>query len=321
MAKLAKLSYKHDSIRDPEDFSDEEPWCSSDGESWCSSDGESWCSSDGESWCSSDGEPCCSSDEENPVKFENEILLGVLKKVPQIERKFWRRGDARSALKNIDVGLLSKDDACLLLEHLPAIQDVLGENSTCLFIDKVLKVPVPVSVKLAVMKGQKLLAPVGTRIVGSLSPGQLNHELSRLMIADRVKPDETALDVISRVMYERLNQLDHLALLETAFDFHWHYSRFQSDLYEFTMGYFSIRGKVHGHIFHYMFDLAFENFFIIRILQVLWIRVVWRPRSGFLQELWKYQPKYCIGFLLALFLAILPSLLAFLCLFLVAEDC
>jgi hypothetical protein len=161
------------------------------------------------------------------------------------------------------------------------------------------------------MRDQRLLDPVSIRIVGSLSRCQLNQELSRLIIADRVKPNETALDVISRVMYERLNQLDHLELLEIAFDFHWHY--FESDLHAFTMGYFSIRKRVHRHIFHHTFDLDFEIFFIIRILQVLWTRVVWRPRSGFLQELWKYEPKYCIGFLLALFLAILlPSLLAFL---------
>ena len=226
--------------------------------------------SDKESWCSWNRESCCSWDE-NPVKFEadNEVLLGVLKKEPQIKREFWSKDNARSVLKNINAGLLSQDDACLLLKHLPAIQDVLGENSTCLFIDKVLKVPVPVSIKLAVMRSQKLLTPVGTRIIGSLSPDQLNQELSRLIMTNQVKPNETALDVISRVIYERLNQLDHLALLEIAFDFHWHYSRCESDLYKFTMGYFSIRNEVHQHIFHHTFNLAFETFFVIRILQEL----------------------------------------------------
>jgi len=58
MAKLAKLLYKYDPIRDPKDFSDKESWCPSDGESYYS------------------------LDKENPVKFKNEILLGVLKKVP-----------------------------------------------------------------------------------------------------------------------------------------------------------------------------------------------------------------------------------------------
>ena len=58
MAKLVKLLYKHDLIRDPEDFLDEESWCSLDRESYYS------------------------LDKENPVKFENEILLGALKKVP-----------------------------------------------------------------------------------------------------------------------------------------------------------------------------------------------------------------------------------------------
>ncbi|SRR6266567_3295291 len=122
MVELAELSYKHDAITDPKDFSNRESYYS--------------------------------LDKKNPIKFEanNEVLLSVLKKIPQIKWKFWSEDNISLALKNIDTKLLSKDNACLLLEYLLAIQNILGENSTYLFIDKVLKVPIPVSVKLAVIR-------------------------------------------------------------------------------------------------------------------------------------------------------------------------